>query len=240
MQDIGPDLLQMGRILQGVEDDPLVAACVGGWAHRLLKKAHLRRSTFGGYPAPRAALRHTRMYASHLAGYPSKDRCAAFHLDLFEQSGRKRVFQQPASDARAELVEFAEKLSIPVAVTMNGKEHIADDQPLPLGSVGTYGRRAANQIVAEADHVFLAGSRAGGPTTNNWKLPPPGSRTIQLGCLLAALRILWSRLQALPAPWSTAGRGRVRGPRAVPHARRFPVSLRPPGTPDIRPAIRYV
>jgi acetolactate synthase-1/2/3 large subunit len=46
--------------------------------------------------------------------------------------------------------------------------------------VGTYGRRAANQIVAEADLVFFAGSRAGGLTTNNWKLPPPGTRTIQL------------------------------------------------------------
>jgi acetolactate synthase-1/2/3 large subunit len=85
-----------------------------------------------------------------------------------------------ASDARVELVELAEKLSIPVAVTMNGKENIADDHPLSLGNVGTYGRRAANQIVAEADLVFFAGSRAGGLTTNNWKLPPPGTRTIQL------------------------------------------------------------
>jgi len=84
------------------------------------------------------------------------------------------------SDARAELVELAEKLSIPVAVSMNGKENIADDHPLSLGNVGTYGRRAANQIVGEADLVFFAGSRAGGLTTNNWKLPSPGTPTIQL------------------------------------------------------------
>ena len=85
-----------------------------------------------------------------------------------------------ASDARAELVELAERLSIPVAVTMNGKENIPDDHPLSLGNVGTYGRRSANQVVAEADLVFFAGSRAGGLTTNNWKLPPPGTPTIQL------------------------------------------------------------
>lgn len=85
-----------------------------------------------------------------------------------------------ASDARAELVELAERLSLPVAITMNGKENIADDHPLSLGNVGTYGRRAANQIVAEADLVFFAGSRAGGLTTNNWKLPRPGTPTIQL------------------------------------------------------------
>ena len=85
-----------------------------------------------------------------------------------------------ASDARTELVELAERLSIPVAVTMNGKENIPDDHPLSLGNVGTYGRRSANQVVAEADLVFFVGSRAGGLTTNNWKLPPPGTPTIQL------------------------------------------------------------
>jgi acetolactate synthase I/II/III large subunit len=85
-----------------------------------------------------------------------------------------------ASDARAELVELAEKLGIPVAVTMNGKENIPDDHPLSVGNVGAYGRRPANQVVAEADLVFFAGSRAGGLTTNNWKLPRAGTPTIQL------------------------------------------------------------
>jgi acetolactate synthase-1/2/3 large subunit len=85
-----------------------------------------------------------------------------------------------ASDAGAELVALAEKLGIPVAITMNGKECIPDDHPLSVGNVGTYGRRAANQVVAEADLVFFAGSRAGGLTTNNWKLPAPGTPTIQL------------------------------------------------------------
>ncbi len=85
-----------------------------------------------------------------------------------------------ASGAGAELVELAEKLSIPVAVSLNGKECIPDNHPLSLGNVGTYGRRAANKIVEEADLVFFAGSRAGGLTTNNWKLPRPGTPTIQL------------------------------------------------------------
>ena len=85
-----------------------------------------------------------------------------------------------ASDARAELVELAEQLSIPVAVSMNGKENIPDNHPLSVGNVGTYGRRAANQIVGEADLVFFAGSRAGGLTTNSWKLPRSGTPTIQL------------------------------------------------------------
>jgi acetolactate synthase I/II/III large subunit len=85
-----------------------------------------------------------------------------------------------ASDARAELVALAERLSVPVAVTMNGKENIPDDHPLCVGNVGTYGRRAANAVVAEADLVLFAGSRAGGLTTNNWKHPPAGTAVIQL------------------------------------------------------------
>ncbi|MFB3819064.1 MAG: thiamine pyrophosphate-binding protein [Candidatus Methylomirabilales bacterium] len=85
-----------------------------------------------------------------------------------------------ASNAGGELVALAERLSVPVAVSMNGKESVPDDHPLCLGNVGTYGRRAANQLVAEADLVFFAGSRAGGLTTNNWKLPRPGTRVIQL------------------------------------------------------------
>ncbi len=122
-----------------------------------------------------------------------------------------------ASDARAELVELAERLSVPVAVTLNGKENIPDDHPLSLGNVGTYGRRSANQIVAEADLVFFVGSRAGGLTTNNWKLPPAGTRTVQLdidgtelgrnypatiGLLGDAKRTLRQMLDASPRPVS--------------------------------------
>jgi len=63
---------------------------------RLLKKAHLRRPTFGGYPRARAALRRTDQV--RLAPAPilrMGTRRAALHLDLFEQPGKERVFQHP-------------------------------------------------------------------------------------------------------------------------------------------------
>ncbi len=85
-----------------------------------------------------------------------------------------------ASDAGPELVQLAETLSIPVAVSMNGKENVPDNHPLSVGLVGSYGRRAANRVVEEADLVFFVGSRAGGLTTGNWRLPRPGTPTIQL------------------------------------------------------------
>jgi acetolactate synthase-1/2/3 large subunit len=85
-----------------------------------------------------------------------------------------------ASDARAEVVELAEKLSIPVATSMNAKGTIPDAHPLAVGVVGTYSRACANRAVAEADLVFFIGSHTGGQVTANWTIPARGTRVIQL------------------------------------------------------------
>jgi hypothetical protein len=60
---------------------------------RLLKKGHLRGPTCGGYPRSRASLRRTD--SVRLAPAPilrMGTRCAALHLDLFEQPGRGGFF----------------------------------------------------------------------------------------------------------------------------------------------------
>jgi len=85
-----------------------------------------------------------------------------------------------ASRAWREVVELAEKLSIPVAASLSGKGTIPDNHPLAVGVIGTYSRRCANRAVAEADLVFFIGSRAGGHTTANWRLPRPGTAVVQL------------------------------------------------------------
>jgi len=85
-----------------------------------------------------------------------------------------------ASGAAPELVQLAEKLSIPVATSLNGKEAILDSHPLALGITGRYGRWCANRALAEADLVFWVGSRAGGHVTDDWKAPPEGTPAIQL------------------------------------------------------------
>jgi acetolactate synthase-1/2/3 large subunit len=84
------------------------------------------------------------------------------------------------SGAAAELRAFAEKLGVPVATSLNAKAALPDSHPLSLGVVGTYSRGCANRAVAEADLVFFVGSRTGGQVTNNWKIPRPGTRVIQL------------------------------------------------------------
>ncbi|MCY4382336.1 MAG: thiamine pyrophosphate-binding protein [Nitrospinae bacterium] len=84
------------------------------------------------------------------------------------------------SGANAELVALAEKLQIPVATSMNGKETIPGDHPLSVGVVGTYSRRSANELVSEADLVFFIGTQTGGMTTHFWRVPKIGVKAVQL------------------------------------------------------------
>ena len=84
------------------------------------------------------------------------------------------------SQAGDELVKLAEKLSIPVATSLNAKETFPYDHPLAVGVCGLYSRECANRAVAEADLVFFIGSHTGGQVTNDWSIPLKGTDVIQL------------------------------------------------------------
>jgi acetolactate synthase-1/2/3 large subunit len=79
------------------------------------------------------------------------------------------------SSAAAEVVALAEKLSIPVATSVNGKGTIPDHHPLSVGVVGSYSARCANQVVSEADLVIYIGSHTGDQVSHNWTVPPVGA-----------------------------------------------------------------
>ena len=85
-----------------------------------------------------------------------------------------------SSGARDELIELAEKLSVPVATALNAKTMFPYDHPLAVGTPGAYSRACANQAVSEADLVFFIGSHAGGQVTNNYRIPAQGTPVIQL------------------------------------------------------------
>ena len=128
-----------------------------------------------------------------------------------------------SSGAASDLVEFAEALSVPVAVSLNGKEAICDSHHLCLGAAGTYGRWSVNQALAEADLVVWVGSRAGGHVSDNWQAPRPGTAAIQididaaeigrnyplgvglLGDAKATLRRLIAEVKATPDAHSRSG-----------------------------------
>src|SRR6266567_2715363 len=84
------------------------------------------------------------------------------------------------SGAAQELVALAEKLKVPVATSLNGKDSIPGSHPLSVGVVGTYSRESANRVVAEADLVFFVGTEAGGMTTHVWTVPRVGVSAIQI------------------------------------------------------------
>jgi acetolactate synthase-1/2/3 large subunit len=85
-----------------------------------------------------------------------------------------------ASGAGLELVALAEKLGVPVATSLNGKDVIPGTHPLAAGVVGSYSRESANRIVAGADLVCFIGTTAGGMTTHFWAVPKPGVRAVQI------------------------------------------------------------
>lgn len=124
--------------------------------------------------------RFSRVPPYRLAPEPDAVTRAAEMLAVAERpvivAGRSVI----ASDAGAELVELAERLSIPMALSLNAKDVITEHHPLNLGIVGTYGRWSTNRIMNEADLVFFAGSQAGGHVTDFWRAPRPGVRVIQM------------------------------------------------------------
>ena len=85
-----------------------------------------------------------------------------------------------ASGAQADVVALAERLNIPVATSLNGKDTIPGTHPLSVGVVGTYSRESANIIVNEADLVIYIGSSTGGMVSHFWAVPEIGRKVVHI------------------------------------------------------------
>ncbi|MGB2887719.1 MAG: thiamine pyrophosphate-binding protein [Candidatus Acidiferrales bacterium] len=85
------------------------------------------------------------------------------------------------SGAAAEVLKFAEALSIPVASSLNAYSLVPENHPLYIGVPGTYSRACTNKILARADIVLFVGSQTGGQVTHSWRFPSPQARVIQIG-----------------------------------------------------------
>ncbi len=64
------------------------------------------------------------------------------------------------ANARAELLELAERCSIPVVKTMMGISLMPTDHPLNMGMIGAHGNRCANKALAKSDLLMMVGTRA--------------------------------------------------------------------------------
>ena len=84
------------------------------------------------------------------------------------------------SGCSKELLTFAEKLSIPIATSLNGKDLLNSTHPLSCGVVCTYSRESANLSVKEADLVIFIGSETVSMTTHFLAVPTSKIRIIQI------------------------------------------------------------
>ena len=84
------------------------------------------------------------------------------------------------SGANRELLEFAERTQIPIALTLLGKGGISEAHPLVIGMMGMHGEAASNHAIQEADAVIALGMRFDDRVTGNLKTYSPHSRKIHV------------------------------------------------------------
>ncbi len=85
--------------------------------------------------------------------------------------------------AYGELRALAEFLGCPVATSAKGKSTFPENHPLAVGLMGTFGQKAANVVVSEADVLLVVGCRLSPNTTrreNPELIDPTRQQIIQL------------------------------------------------------------
>lgn len=78
------------------------------------------------------------------------------------------------SGAWDEITQLAERLSIPVGTTINGKGSIVETHPWSIGVIGGNGGRPyANELMAESDCIFYVGTKVNSLVTLAHTIPNP-------------------------------------------------------------------
>ncbi len=104
-------------------------------------------------------------------------------MALLKQSKRPLILAGHGvnmSGAERELLEFAERAQIPVALTLLGKGAMSEKHPLCLGMMGMHGAAAVNQAIQGADLLLAFGMRFDDRVTGNLKTYSPNSRKIHI------------------------------------------------------------
>ncbi|MDX3905748.1 MAG: thiamine pyrophosphate-binding protein [Pigmentiphaga sp.] len=78
------------------------------------------------------------------------------------------------------VLELARALQAPVATTVGAKALIPTDDPLNIGTVGSYGMAVTNEVVHEADVVIAIGCQLSDQNTHGWRVIRPGQTVVQL------------------------------------------------------------
>jgi acetolactate synthase-1/2/3 large subunit len=104
-------------------------------------------------------------------------------LEMLEASERPVILAGHGvlmSDATRELVEFAERAQVPVALTLLGKGSMPESHPLCLRMMGMHGEACANNAIQQADLLLAFGMRFDDRVTGNLKTYSPNSRKVHV------------------------------------------------------------
>jgi acetolactate synthase-1/2/3 large subunit len=102
---------------------------------------------------------HLPGYAVPSAGDPAQVACAVELLRAAKKPVLLVGHGAVISGAEKELVEFAEKMQIPVTNTLLGKGAFPETHTLSLGMLGMHGTAYANKAVVDCDLIMSVGSR---------------------------------------------------------------------------------
>jgi len=104
-------------------------------------------------------------------------------LELIRQSNRPLILAGHGvtlGGAEQELLEFAEKGEIPVALTLLGKGAMPEGHPLCLGMMGMHGAAHVNLAIQEADLLLAFGMRFDDRVTGDLRTYAQNSRKIHI------------------------------------------------------------
>src|SRR5260221_3316798 len=114
--------------------------------------------------------------------YASEEQVARA-LDLIRAAKRPLILAGHGvnmSGAERELLSFAERAQVPVALTLLGKGAMPESHPLCLGMMGMHGAAAVNQAIQGADLLLAFGMRFDDRVTGNLKTYSPNSHKIHV------------------------------------------------------------
>lgn len=84
------------------------------------------------------------------------------------------------ANVREKLVSLAEQLSIPVVVSLLGKDCFPNDHRLYAGFIGAYGNRYGNLALAKSDFLLVLGSRLDSRQVGNVVAPFVNKKIVQI------------------------------------------------------------
>ncbi len=127
----------------------------------VIMKTPIIRQEFDGAMKP--VLYETKGYLAHTPARP--DAAAVAELAAMIDKAKRPVIIAgngvASAKAGAALQVLAEKTGISVATSYNAKGVIAETSAICAGMMGTWGHRAANRVVAQADLVVMLGASMG-------------------------------------------------------------------------------